>query len=92
MTLRYFRSDFSRQSMIINRLLRKIRLRLCKDCQKLTSSKDLRCKNCRIEHDEYMRERLMQEYQDDLRAEYEANEAENNPENDDHDLKWTDLD
>ena len=34
----------------------------------------------------------MQEYQDDLRAEYEANEAENNPENDDHDLKWTDLD
>jgi len=76
MTLRYFRSDFSRQTMFINRLLKKIRLRLCKDCQKLTSSNDLRCKNCRIEHDEYMHERLTQEYQDDLRAEWEAKNNE----------------
>ena len=85
MTLRYFRSDFSRQTMFINRLLRKIRLRLCKDCQKLTSSRDLRCKNCRIEHDEYMRERLTQEYQDDLRAEQEA---EN--EDEEFDRNWGD--
>lgn len=84
-----FHSEFSKETRFVNRLLRKIRLKLCKDCQKLTSNKDLRCKNCRIEHDEYMRERLMQEYQDDLRAEYEA---ENDPQDDDHDLKWTDLD
>lgn len=85
MTLRYFRSDFSRQTMILNRLLGKIRLRLCKDCQKLTRSNDLRCKNCRIEHDEYMRERLTQEYQDDLRAE---SELEN--EDEDYDRNWGD--
>ena len=85
MTLRYFRSDFSRQTMVLNKLLGKIRLRLCKDCQKLTSNKDLRCKNCRIEHDEYMRERLTQEYQDDLRAELEL---EN--EDEDFDRNWGD--
>ena len=76
MTLRYFRSDFSRQTMLLNKLLGKIRLRLCKDCQKLTSAYDLRCKNCRIEHDEYMRERLTQEYQEDLRAEWERENEE----------------
>lgn len=80
MTLRYFRSDFSRQTMLLNKVLGKIRLRLCKDCQKLTSSRDLRCGNCRIEHDEYLHERLAQEYQDDLRAEYED---ENDPQDDD---------
>ena len=85
MTLRYFRSDFSRQTMVLNKLLGKIRLRLCKDCQKLTSNKDLRCENCRIEHDEYMRERLTQEYQDDLRAELEL---EN--EDEDFDRNWGD--
>ncbi len=74
MTLRYFRSDFSRQTMLLNKVLGKIRLRLCKDCQKITSAYDLRCKNCRIEHDEYLHERLTQEYQDDLRAEFEARE------------------
>ena len=76
MTLRLFRAQFSRETILLNKILGKIRLRLCKDCQKLTSSRDLRCKNCRIEHDEYLRERLTQEYQEDLRAEWEAKNNE----------------
>ena len=74
--LRLFHAQFSRETILLNKILGKIRLRLCKDCQKLTSSRDLRCKNCRIEHDEYMHERLTQEYQDDLRAEWEAKNNE----------------
>ena len=69
--------------MFVNKLLGKIRLRLCKDCQKLTSTKELRCKKCDRLHDDYLRERLTQEYQDDLRAEYEA---ENDPQ--DQDQEW----
>jgi len=81
--LRLFYAQFSRETILLNKILGKIRLRLCKDCQKLTSSRDLRCKNCRIEHDESLRERLTQEYQEDLRAEWEAeNEAKDQDDQD----------
>lgn len=72
-------SDLAKNTRRLNHYLGFLKLRLCKDCQKLTSAKDLRCVDCRISHDEFMHERLAQEYQDDLRAEYEANE------NQDHD-------
>jgi len=72
-------SDLSKNTRRLNRLLGIFKLRICKDCQKLSSAKNLRCKDCRLDHDEYLRERLTQEYQDDLRAEYES-ELENEPE------------
>lgn len=70
-------SDLSKETRRLNRILGIFKLRICKDCQKLSSAKDLRCKDCRIDHDEYLRERLAQEYQDDLIAEMEI---ENEPE------------
>lgn len=69
-------SDLSKETRRLNRFLGIFKLRICKDCQKLSSAKNLRCKDCRIDHDEYLKERLMQEYQDDLRAEYEAENSE----------------
>ena len=71
--------DLAKNTRRLNRFLGIFKLRLCKDCQKLSGARDLRCYDCRIEHDEYMRERLAQEYQDDLIAEFGAKE------NEDHD-------
>ena len=55
--------EFSKQTMICNKILGKLKLRLCKDCQKLTSNKSLRCSICNAIHAEFRYEELRAELQ-----------------------------
>ncbi len=55
--------EFARQTILLNKLLVKFRLRICKDCQKLTSSKELRCRKCDLLHKEYLYEKISSDLQ-----------------------------
>ena len=47
----------------MNKILGKFKLRLCKDCQKITTSKNLRCSKCDTIHTEFRYEELRGELQ-----------------------------
>ena len=55
--------QFSKSTILINKILGKFKLRLCKDCQKITTSKNLRCSKCDTIHTEFRYEELRAELQ-----------------------------
>ncbi len=57
--------QFSKSTILVNKILGKFKLRLCKDCQKITSSNNLRCVKCDKWHTEFMFEELRAELQYD---------------------------
>ena len=58
--------QFSKSTILVNKILGKFKLRLCKDCQKITTSKNLRCSQCDRIHTEFREE----EFRGELQTEY----------------------
>ena len=58
-----FRKEFSKSTILINKILGKFKLRLCKDCQKITTSNNLRCSKCDTIHTQFRYEELRAELQ-----------------------------
>lgn len=69
--------EFAKSTMLLNRLLRKIRLHICKDCQKLSSAKKLRCKRCDLDHTEYLYEKIASDLQYEEQDDYDEDEEPN---------------
>ncbi len=57
--------EFSKQTIIANKLLKIINLRICKDCQKLTLNNSLRCTKCDEIHTAYRLEEAQLEIQEE---------------------------
>jgi tRNA(Ile2) C34 agmatinyltransferase TiaS len=55
--------QFSKSTILVNKILGKFKLRLCKDCQKITTSNNLRCSKCDTIHTEFRYEELRAELQ-----------------------------
>jgi hypothetical protein len=55
--------QFSKSTILVNKILGKFKLRLCKDCQKITASINLRCVKCDKWHTEFREEELRGELQ-----------------------------
>ena len=55
--------QFSKSTILVNKILGKFKLRLCKDCQKITTSMNLRCFKCDEIHTEFRYEELRGELQ-----------------------------
>ena len=57
--------EFSKSTILVNKLLERFNHRLCKDCQTVTSKESLRCSNCNEIHTAYRLEEAQLEIQEE---------------------------